>query len=339
MSTALETIFPDLELVCYTDSTVALHWIKGTGKEWKAFVQNRVQEIRQNTPPDLWNHCPGVTNPADIPSRGMTMLELKASDLWQFGPDWLKIGMTPSATPDMPEECSIELKTTCMEVHNLANTEGGHTIGDIIRCEKFSSFKRLVRVTAHVLRAVTRFKTKKATMLTSKELSDAECKWIKDSQKHAGVEPSLKSQLNLFLDEKGLWRCGGRLSNTDLPYSTKYPIFLPRKHPITPLIVNDAHKRVLHNGVRDTLTEVRVKFWIVKGRSLVRSIIHRCVKCRRHEGKPYPTPPPPPLPVSRVKEGPAFTFTGVDYAGPTVLRCGYVSLPVLSLEQCIWTLS
>ena len=110
------------------------------------------------------------------------------------------------------------------------------------------------------------------------------------------------------------------MKNAELPYSTKYPILLPRKHPITPLIVNDAHRRVFHSGVRDTLTEVRVKFWIVKGRSLVRGIIHHCVKCRRHEGKAYSAPPPPPLPVSRVKEAPAFTFTGVDYAGPLLIR-------------------
>ena len=115
-------------------------------------------------------------------------------------------------------------------------------------------------------------------------------------------------------------RSGGRLANADLPYSTKYPILLPRNHPLTPLIINDAHQRVLHNGVRETLTEIRRKFWIVKGRSLVRAIIHQCVTCRRFEGAPFPTPPPPPLPVSSVKEDPAFTYTGVDFAGPLMIR-------------------
>ena len=36
----------------------------------------------------------------------------------------------------------------------------------------------------------------------------------------------LKAQLNLFLDERGLWRCGGRLANADLPNATKYPLVL-----------------------------------------------------------------------------------------------------------------
>ena len=33
------------ELRCFTDSQVALFWIKGVEMEWKPFVQDRVDEI------------------------------------------------------------------------------------------------------------------------------------------------------------------------------------------------------------------------------------------------------------------------------------------------------
>ena len=47
VSSVLDSAIPDFTIECYTDSTVALHWIRGTIKEWKPFVQNRVNEIRQ----------------------------------------------------------------------------------------------------------------------------------------------------------------------------------------------------------------------------------------------------------------------------------------------------
>ena len=58
----------------------------------------------------------------------------------------------------------------------------------------------------------------------------------------------------------------------------------------------------------------------MRGRSLVQAVIHQSVTCRRFEGASFATPPPPSLPVSRVKEEPAFSFTGVDLAGPLIIR-------------------
>ncbi len=92
-------------------------------------------------------------------------------------------------------------------------------------------------------------------------------------------------------------------------------------HHFTTLLVRRAHERVIHNGVKETLTDIRSKFWIVKGRSFVRRILHQCVVCRRHVGRPYSTPLPPPLSASRVQEAPPFSFTGVDFAGPLFTKC------------------
>ena len=97
-----------------------------------------------------------------------------------------------------------------------------------------------------------------------------------------------------------------------------------------------AHERVFHNGIKETLTEVRSKFWILKGRSLVRKLIYRCPVCRRFEGPRYSVPPPPPLPEFRVSEQPPFTFTGVDFAGPLYIR--YPGKPECSkVWLCLFT--
>ena len=76
------------QLRCFTDSQVALFWIVGTDKEWKPFVQNRVNEIRSLTPVQCWSHCSGKDNTADVPSRGLTPLELSVNLLWRDGPKW-----------------------------------------------------------------------------------------------------------------------------------------------------------------------------------------------------------------------------------------------------------
>jgi hypothetical protein len=41
----------------WTDSTVALSWIRSDPKRWKTFVCNRVTEIQSHTSPTQWRHC------------------------------------------------------------------------------------------------------------------------------------------------------------------------------------------------------------------------------------------------------------------------------------------
>ena len=117
-----------------------------------------------------------------------------------------------------------------------------------------------------------------------------------------------------------LWRCGGRIQNANVSFSTQHHILLHRSHPLTTLLVKAAHERVVHSGVKVTLTELRSKFWIVKGRSLIRQVLARCNICRRYEGRPYTTPPPPPLPSFHVQESSPFSVIGVDFAGPLFVR-------------------
>ena len=49
-------------------------------------------------------------------------------------------------------------------------------------------------------------------------------------------------------------------------------------------------------------------------------MLHKCIVCRKFEGLPQSAPPPPPLPEFRIREEPAFTYTGVDFAGPLYIK-------------------
>ena len=299
---------------CFTDSSVALFWIKGTTKTWKPFVQNRVEKIRELVPPSTWRHCSGRENPADLPSRGATLSELSSSILWREGPSWLLDSNFSSDIEIEPSpECLAELTVKDQQTHGLLTPSSDFGLCEIIDCSRFSTLNRLLTVTKLVLKFCKSLLSKIPPNVTI-DCDQAEKMWIVESQKTLSTDANFKQwkrALGLFQDNDGIWRCQGRLQYAAIPYSTIHPVLLHKSHHFTLLVVRRAHKNVLHNGVSETLAEVRANFWIVKGRSFVKSIIRRCQVCRRHEGPPYASPLPPPLPKFRVEEAPAFSFTGV----------------------------
>lgn len=60
----------------WSDSTVALGWIRGHPASWTTYVANRVSEIQTTLPEAIWHHVPGRENPADCASRGLFPSEL-----------------------------------------------------------------------------------------------------------------------------------------------------------------------------------------------------------------------------------------------------------------------
>ena len=76
--------FPISELHAWLDSTVALYWIQ-KGDDYKQFVANRVQKVRENVE-IVWHHVPTGDNPADVASRGASVTNHKP---WWVGPRWL----------------------------------------------------------------------------------------------------------------------------------------------------------------------------------------------------------------------------------------------------------
>ena len=232
----------------------------------------------------------------------------------------------------VPEECRRELKLSSQkDTHSLFIQADSGDISKLIDCENYSTLHRLLRVTKLVLRFVrlTKERVQRRRGLTVMDSSlyadtdKARTLWLQVSQSRLPENPRFSTwqyQLGLYKDSFNLWRCGGRISNASLPDSMKNPILLDKTHHLTTPVVRDAHRRVLHNGVRETLTEVRSAYWIVRGRQYVRSIIDKCVICRRIEGPPYKGKQPPPLPEFRVSQSRPFQFVEVDFAGPLYVK-------------------
>ena len=162
--------------------------------------------------------------------------------------------------------------------------------------------------------------------LTAEEFDNAERMWLIEIQKSSVCNlpkfKQLQKQLDLYIDESGLLRCRGRLQHVNIPFSAKHPILLPEHHHLTSLIIRDCHHRVLHGGVKQTLSELRSRFWLVRGRQQIRRALSKCVICKHFEGMHYSVPSTAPLPEFRLEENFALTNVGVDFAGPLFIRTG-----------------
>ena len=171
---------------------------------------------------------------------------------------------------------------------------------------------------------------RKDQILLPTEISEAETFWIKQAQAQAQAFPGGENegsltQLNPKSDGDRLLRMDGRLRFADeLPYDTRHPILLPKDHPVTKLVIADPHERLGHGaGVEQVLTELRSRFWIVKGRRMVRNVTEACAECRRRFTMKIGHQMMAPLPKSRLQSSlRAFEKVGVDYGGPFLTKQG-----------------
>ena len=142
--------------------------------------------------------------------------------------------------------------------------------------ERFSSWRRLLGVTAWILRFISksrraRFQKSQETgndpndspekVLEPKEISKAERYWVRETQRErfskelttlrrggSVLRSSPLWRLSPFVDSDGILRVGGRLEMSNLPYDAKHPVILPKKDHISKLVI--AH---LHNQGHDNL--------------------------------------------------------------------------------------
>ncbi|XP_015123431.1 uncharacterized protein LOC107045622 [Diachasma alloeum] len=320
------------QVIYWTDSTVVLHWLYTPPTKLLPYVANRVSEIQQKSNIANWRHVRTHENPADLVSRGQTPEEFIKPSLWKEGPTWLLqdehhwptlelhfASDPPELRKHQPPPPSENCFVTALEQRS----------GNVLAW--YSSLTKLQRIVAYC----RRFLTHNKGPITPDEMAAALhgiIHWVQQEslapaiallrkqtpgQKAAALAPLVK--LNPFLDERGVIRVGGRLRNSNIPYSQRHPMILPRQHHVTDLVIHQEHQRHLHAGAQATLCAIRRRFWIQDGRNRVRHIIGSCVKCIRHK---------PPvvnyimgnLPEARVTESRPFTNVGIHYCGPFFIK-------------------
>ena len=117
-----EFSIPVHEVVFYTDSKVVLGYIQNESKRFYVYVANRVQLIRTVSDPTQWRYVDTSSNPADLATRGSSVVKLKDS-IWLSGPAFLWEHNPPKQTS--AEMFSVDLvdpevsvNTCCTGVHD-----------------------------------------------------------------------------------------------------------------------------------------------------------------------------------------------------------------------------
>lgn len=319
----------------WSDSTIALAWIKTSPHLLKTFVSNRVAQIQELSKDFQWQHIPSEHNPADLISRGLDAKTLASNELWWNGPEPSRLSVP--LHDDLPDSPSLTDKLFLNELKTLSKvtlTANSNTNFFDNLIQLTNNFQKLIRILAFIFRFIENCRDSVKTVgpLRVKELDRTEKYIIKHLQvryfsneisalkKGSSVPTSSKLKfLNPFIDSEGLVRVGGRLDNSNLLYDHKHPVVLPACDVFVKLIFQYYHKRDFHVGPQALLHTVRLKYWILGGRSLARKVVHECVTC--FKTKPIPVEQiMGNLPPERVLPNVPFSNTGLDLCGPFLIK-------------------
>ena len=326
----------------WSDSAIVIQSLLNKGKRFPLFVFRRLEYISRNSNTSNWNHVPSRSNPADLASRGVAAADLLNSDLWFSGPPFLK--SDPAGWPSRfkPRKLTDDEVTQFNKkpVAVFALQGKAPAVDQLIM--QFSSFFKLKRAAAWLLKYKQFLMHRKKKIkfdeternLRVEDLTYAETElvkyvqrqqfssWIVRIKDHSSISTGKVSVLNkmnpILVD--GVLRVGGRLDKAPIPYEARHPAILPHTSHLTELIVNHYHVQAGHSGLNHTLSLVTQHYWIVKGTSAVKRILRQCAHCRLRNAKPGQQIMAE-LPRQRLGlEMHPFTFTGVDFFGPFLVR-------------------
>ena len=290
---------------------------------------------------------------------GLSAEELKNHQLWWEGPPWLK--EDPILIPPQPQAADLdrhkgeEAKPMAVYVVKATLVSGWE--------HKFTSYKSMLHVTAYLFRFCRNLKARiknQSTVtdatLTVEELQKAETYLFKQSQARTfGVEigrlsaakpapMARNSSLKLvhpILNKEGILQVGGRLNKSSLTPLQKHPIILSSSDWMTKLVFKHYHELLLHCGPTLLLAHTAQMLYINGAKKLARAVCQNCLVCRRKAPRAQ-AQLMGQLPAVRVNPSLTFSHSGVDYAGPFLIKRGNPRSPTvtkayLALFVCLVT--
>ncbi|XP_055623383.1 uncharacterized protein LOC129766811 [Toxorhynchites rutilus septentrionalis] len=326
----------------WSDSRDVLCWINSDHRRYSQYVGHRIREIIDISEPGQWRWVPSKLNCADDATKRSNLPDMSSNHWWFKGADFL--WRTEEDWPPMPTlsgPTKNELRPSFLTVHTASDPA--------IDVNNYSSWRRLVKITALIHRFATNCRLKHAKTsiqtgpLTVNDLHNAECSLIRIAQLEMYLEEiavllktcdsapitrtvaktSSLYQLTPWLDEHGVMRMRTRIAACH--YATedaKQPIILHRNHHTTTLIVAHYHHKYHHQNHETVINEIRQKYRIAHLRACYEKVRKTCQQCKNQHAMPSP-PYMADLPPARLAAfSQPFTHVGLDYFGPIEVIVG-----------------
>ncbi|XP_065224344.1 uncharacterized protein LOC135848372 [Planococcus citri] len=309
----------------FSDSQVALAWLKGPASRFDTFVRNRIEHVNSIIPYAQWSYVNTKENPADLVTRGVSIESLIDNQLWLQGPSWLQTEDTPKVEISLPEP--PEKRRTVLLLCQ-ATTEAF--------ISEYSSYEKLIRMVrlfvtfyarlSHYQLRISKimFEDPRLPIYIIARIS--QLTWFKNEIESIQNQVPLKSRNTLasispFLDQFGVLRVGGRLRNSRFSYDVKHPIILHGQSEYAKLLARHIYEKYYHASQSFTRSFILSRYWIVTGvRRLVKNTIDNCVWCTRMKAQTV-SQIMGDLPTERLTIARPFTNASVDYGGPFMIRC------------------
>jgi hypothetical protein len=276
-------------------------------------------------------------------------------DVWLSGPAWLQMSELPIDTIPVNLDSDVnvqELEQERKGVKILLQTTLP-AIKPLLDLNKYSDLNRALRITAYVKRFIKNCRHSEEKIsgpLSAEEFTDSEKYWVQFVQKtefetefiqlsaNSPIKPASRIfGLNPRLSPDGLIHLTGRLQDSKFQYFEKHPWIIPANSRFTELLIMREHQNLCHAGVSDTLTQLRERYWILRGRQTVKSCLNKCLICRRYKVK-QGNEITAPLPADRLQAESAFEIVGIDFAGPLHtkdIEKAYVALFTCAVTRAI----
>ena len=343
------------ERYLWSDSEIALNWIKNGNIKLPRFAISPVEEIIEKTKRDEWRYVQSSENPADAATKFSKINFGDINSIWFTGPAFLKLPQHLWPKQKALNKNVDEYQVNCIGIPfesqiQLPNADCPFAGEWII--EKFSNgikaeWIKLVRAVARALKLlydglIPALKSKKfLNKVMRKEIKSkaklhilkaidyerAELFIIRKMQREVYKEEYNKlvkgqnssnkelQELAAFVDDQGIIRINSRVALPIKMYPQRFSPLVPRKASLSDTLLLYYHTKFNHICLEAQVASFRASFWMPQLRAALRDTKFDCNYCKVKKAAPT-APIMAPLPEERIDPSlKPFQITGLDCTG------------------------